>query len=447
MTKKLRPFWILLMGLCAGSLLGAGGAVFADKSDTDAALERLPLDDLRVFTEVVDRIKKSYVDDVDDRELFRSAIDGMLSGLDPHSAYLDPEAFEDLQVSTSGEFGGLGIEVSMENGFVKVVAPIDDTPAQRAGLEAGDLIIKLDETPVKGLNLREAVNIMRGAKGAPIILTVVRKGADQPLECTIVRDVIRVRSVRSRLLEEDYGYVRISQFQVQTGQDLRDHIEKLSSEGELKGLVLDLRNNPGGVLKAAVDVADTFITEGTLVYTEGRIPNADLSFSAQDTDWLNGAPVAILVNGGSASASEIVAGAIQDHKRGIVIGTDTFGKGSVQTVLPLHDNRALKITTALYYTPNGRSIQAEGIKPDIQVERAKLTREEGRFSGFKEADLQGHLENGNKEGEANPTENSEDSSVEEAQAAAEEDADLAEEDYQLYEALNILKAVNILGSR
>ena len=392
----------------------------------------LPLNELRTFADVFDRIKKAYVEDVDDKTLLENAIQGMLTELDPHSAYLKPDAYSDLQINTTGEFGGLGIEVGMENGFVKVITPIDDTPAKEAGVEAGDLIIKLDTTPVKGLSLGEAVKLMRGKPGSNIVLTVIRAGVDKPLEITVTRAIIQVQSVRGRLLEPNFGYVRLSEFQIHTGSEMVKLIEKLmkKNNNQLKGMVLDLRNNPGGVLQAAVDVTDAFLNEGLVVYTQGRLPDSDMKFRATPGDMLDGLPLVVLVNGGSASASEIVAGALQDHSRAVIMGTTTFGKGSVQTVLPLHNNRALKLTTARYYTPNGRSIQAEGIEPDIKVENAQLTRV-AEMQRVKEKDLSGHLENTGENGNKGKPK-------EEAQ-------ELSATDYQLYEALNLLKALNVLS--
>ncbi|WP_067516627.1 S41 family peptidase [Endozoicomonas ascidiicola] len=401
---------------------------------------RLPLDDLRAFTEVMERIKKAYVEEVDDKTLLENAIQGMLSGLDPHSAYLSPDDFQELEENTSGEFGGLGIEVGVEDGFIKVVSPIDDTPASKAGVMAGDLIIKLDETSVKGLSLRDSVEKMRGKAGTEIKLTIVREGEDKPLEITLERAVIKVQSVRAKNLEPGYGYIRISQFQADTGKELVETLEELIKKEEnehLNGLVLDLRNNPGGVLQAAVGVTDAFISDGLIVYTEGRIANSELRFNATAEDPSKGVPLVVLINGGSASASEIVAGALQDHNRAVLMGTESFGKGSVQTVLPLSVDaqRGLKLTTALYYTPNGRSIQAEGIKPDIVVERAKVTLLNDGGEQYKEADLQRHLGNGNKE----------ETSKENNRTAKEEKelAELLSKDYQLNQALNVLKGMHI----
>ena len=428
--------WILVGG-ALGVFLTVGQGVFAERSTEGT----LPLDDLRTFTEVFARIKNNYVEPVDDESLFENAIRGMLSGLDPHSSYLVPDDYQELQAGTSGEFGGLGIEVGMEDGFVKVVAPIDDTPAQRAGIEAGDLVIRLDDTPVKGMSLAEAVKVMRGEPGTDIVLTVVREGVDRPIRITITRDVIQVTSVRSRQLEPGYGYVRISQFQLRTGESLREAIDELQEEEDgddgLKGLVLDLRNNPGGVLNAAVSVSDAFLDEGIIVYTEGRMDDAKLQFSAKDSDILDGIPLVVLVNAGSASASEIVAGALQDHGRAVIMGEKTFGKGSVQTILPLGNGSAVKLTTARYYTPFGTSIQARGIVPDITLDRVRVSRIDAG-QGLKEADLVRHLENDGQEADSEAA----------GQTPQEtRDTPLAQRDFALYEALNLLKGLHILKGR
>ncbi|MGH8433558.1 MAG: S41 family peptidase [Pseudomonas sp.] len=394
----------------------------------------LPLDELRTFAEVLDRVKAAYVEPVDDKTLLENAIKGMLSNLDPHSAYLGPEDFAELQESTSGEFGGLGIEVGLEDGFVKVVSPIDDTPASKAGIQPGDLIVKIDGEPTKGLSMMEAVDKMRGKAGEKILLTLVREGG-QPFDVELTRAVIKVKSVKSLMLEPGYGYLRITQFQVNSGDEVGKALAKLRKDNgnqKLRGLVLDLRNNPGGVLQAAVEVTDHFLKKGLIVYTKGRIANSELRFSADPVDASEGVPLVVLINGGSASASEIVAGALQDHKRGILMGTDSFGKGSVQTVLPLSNDRALKITTALYFTPNGRSIQAQGIVPDIEVARGKITREQDGES-FKEADLAGHLGNGNG-GADKP------SGKDKAQGKQPRPQD---DDFQLDQALNLLKGLNV----
>ncbi|UZE29476.1 S41 family peptidase [Pseudomonas asplenii] len=392
----------------------------------------LPLDELRTFAEVMDRIKAAYVEPVDDKTLLENAIKGMLSNLDPHSAYLGPEDFAQLQEDTSGEFGGLGIEVGMEDNFVKVVSPIDDTPASKAGIEAGDLIVKINGQPTRGQTMTEAVDKMRGKVGQKITLTLVRNGGT-PFDVTLTRAIIRTKSVRSQMLENGYGYIRITQFQVKTGEEVSKALAALRKENgnkKLNGIVLDLRNNPGGVLQAAVEVVDHFITKGLIVYTKGRIANSELRFSATGHDESDASPMVVLINGGSASASEIVAGALQDQKRAVLMGTTSFGKGSVQTVLPLSNDRALKLTTALYFTPNGRSIQAQGIIPDIEVRQAKVTGAQDDET-FKEADLQGHLGNGNG-GADKPS-----------VKATKGKARLQDDDYQLGQALSLLKGLSV----
>ncbi len=412
--------------LPTGNAAPDGAPQGAKNIATEAAL---PLEDLRNFTQVFDQIRNAYVEEVDDPTLLRNAIIGMLSQLDPHSAYLDESSFEDLQTSTQGEFGGLGIEVGMEDGFVKVISPIDDTPAQKAGILAGDLIVKLDGTPVKGMGLNQAIDKMRGKKGTKIVLTIVRDGVDKPIEKTIVRDMIKVVSVRTEKLEPQLAYVRIAQFQVNTADDLKKALNKLKQEMNhpLRGIVLDLRNNPGGVLQGAVDVADIFLESGLIVYTEGRIQNANMRFEASPGDLLAGAPVVILINEGTASAAEIVAGALQDQKRAILVGMQSFGKGSVQTVLPLSENRAIKLTTARYYTPGGRSIQAAGIVPDITVIPAVL--ESRAVDAVTEVDLAGHLEN-------EKTRKSE-----EEKPSVDGVAEWMKKDNQLHDAVGILKAL------
>ncbi|MDO7912060.1 S41 family peptidase [Pseudomonas monteilii] len=418
----------LVMG--APALLAAEPAARVTPSATEATPQGpLPLDELRTFAEVMDRIKAAYVEPVDDKTLLENAIKGMLSNLDPHSAYLGPEDFQELQESTSGEFGGLGIEVGMEDNFIKVVSPIDDTPASRAGIQAGDLIVKINGQPTRGQSMTEAVDKMRGKIGDKITLTLIRNGGN-PFDVTLARAVIQVKSVKSQLMESDYGYIRITQFQVKTGEEVGKALAKLRKDNgkKLRGIVLDLRNNPGGVLQSAVEVADHFLTKGLIVYTKGRIPNSELRFSADPADASEHVPLVVLINGGSASASEIVAGALQDQKRAVLMGTDSFGKGSVQTVLPLNNDRALKLTTALYFTPNGRSIQAQGIVPDIEVRQAKLTAE-ADTENFKEADLQGHLGNGNG-GADRPS-------------GGKRKERPQDDDFQLSQALSLLKGLNI----
>lgn len=422
---------ILLMGLHL--MPGVAGA------QAEQPPEPLPLEQLRTFADIFGRIKANYVEPVEDKVLLENAIRGMVSGLDPHSNYLDADDYKDLQVGTKGEFGGLGIEVGMEDGFVKVIAPIDDTPAQRAGVRSGDLIVRLDDTPVKGLSLNDAVKLMRGKPGTGIELTIIRKGEEKPLKIIVVRDIIKVASVKGRLLDQHYGYLRISQFQSHTTSDLLKTLKRLEkeSDGPLNGLILDLRNNPGGVLNAAVSVSDAFLKSGLIVYTQGRENDSQLRFEAAPDDVLNGAPLVVLVNEGSASASEIVAGALQDQKRAVIMGTQTFGKGSVQTIIPISDSAAVKLTTARYYTPSGRSIQAEGIKPDIELEEVKVSKVESNgVKPVKEANLSGHLTNGDSETADKP-----------GDAADSEKESLADKDYQLGEALNLLKGLAILGAR
>lgn len=432
----LRYALILLLGIFVGVGITLERAVQADRTSATAESETggpLPIEELRTFTEVFSRIKTDYVEPVSDKKLIDDAIQGMLSGLDPHSAFMDPEEFKEMRVGTEGEFGGLGIEVTMEDGLVKVVSPIDGSPAARAGIKPGDLIIQLDQKAVKGMSLNDAVKYMRGKPGSEINLTVVREGSSKPLKFTLKRAIIKIESVKDRMLEPGYGYVRITQFQANTGDSLKTALRKLKQEnkGNLKGLVLDLRNNPGGVLNAAVSVSDSFLTKGLIVYTDGRVPDSRLKFSATPGDALNGAPMVVLVNGGSASASEIVAGALQDNKRAIIMGTKTFGKASVQTIIPMSDGSALKLTTARYYTPSGRSIQALGIVPDVIVDEMKIAKQQKADDGMlKEADLAGHLQN---TGPARPN----------APAPESVPVDTVGSDYQLQEALNLLKGITI----
>ncbi len=434
MTIRSKPITLLAAGAVLGISLTMGHNVVGARDNSG---DVLPLEQLRTFSDVFARIKRNYVEDVSDEDLLEHAIRGMLSGLDPHSSYLNTEQFQELRIGTSGEFGGLGIEVGMEDGFVKVVSPIDDTPAARAGMKTGDLIIRLDDKPVKGLALNDAVKLMRGKPGSDIVLTVVREGEDKPLKITITRAVIQVTSVRNRILEDGYGYVRVSHFQTKTPADMIKAIETMQIEGVLNGLVLDLRNNPGGVLSAAVGISDAFLNDGLIVYTDGREEDSRLRYTASRGDIMEGAPIVVLVNGGSASASEIVAGAMQDHGRGVVMGSKTFGKGSVQTIQNLPNGGAVKLTTARYFTPSGRSIQAQGIEPDIVTGNLRLAqREDSGIEPITESSLSGHLSNGNDAEEAETT-------------AAEEETpeNLAEDDYQLNEALNLLKGLAILSKR
>ena len=469
MTQKTKLILVGLAGLVAGAALTVNLSAIANKSaDTP-----LPVEELRAFTEVFARIKSDYVEPVEDKKLINEAINGMLTGLDPHSAYLDAEAFKDLQVGTQGEFGGLGIEVGMEDGFVKVVAPIEDTPAFKAGVKAGDLIVKLDDTPVKGMTLNDAVKRMRGKPGSSIKLTIARKGADKPVVLTITRAVIKIRSVKSTMLDSGYGYVRVTQFQEHTGELLVEALQKLYKDNKapLKGLILDLRNDPGGLLNGAVAVAAAFVKPDSLVvYTEGRTEDARMRLTASrehylrpmQTDYLKNlpegvkqVPMVVLVNGGSASASEIVAGALQDHKRAVVMGTRTFGKGSVQTILPLGNSTAIKLTTARYFTPSGRSIQAKGIEPDIVVEDPAIPESEEGFA-IREADLDKHLANPSgtepqlapgKPADTIKAPPAEKPGKDRKPAPLEPGEIVAKNDFQVNQALNLLKGLQILQGR
>ncbi|GBF28928.1 putative CtpA-like serine protease [bacterium MnTg03] len=433
MFNSLRKSTYFVVGIMLGLTLAIGHSVYALKDDQD-----IPFEDLQAFTEVLSRIKSDYVEGVDDKSLIEDAIRGMLNGLDPHSAYLNVSEFADLKIGTTGKFGGLGIEVGMENGFVKVISPIDDTPAARAGVQAGDLIIKLDDKQVKGMTLNEAVKIMRGKPNTDIRLTIVRENEPKSLVITITREIIRVQSVKNRMLEPGYGYVRITNFQSRTATDLLKAISDLQKEATLEGLILDLRNNPGGVLTGAVKVSDAFINDGLIVYTEGRIDDSSHRYPATPGDSLNGAPMVVLINGGSASASEIVAGALQDHNRAIIMGTKSFGKGSVQTIQELRNGSAVKLTTARYFTPNGRSIQARGIIPDISLKTLKLSASDSNDgASFSESDLDGRLSNPNRDTDDTDT----------GAKTKKETENLAETDFQLFEALNLLKGLHILNQQ
>lgn len=389
----------------------------------------LPLEEIQTFAEVFERIKRGYVEEVDDRTLLRNAMRGMLRELDPHSAYLDKGEYQSLRESTQGEFGGIGIEVGTENGQLMVITPIDDTPASRAGLLSRDIIIAIDGTPTDDMSLQEAVSIMRGEAGSQLQISILRTGEDAPREFTLTREIIRSESVKHEVLEPGYGYLRISQFQSRTTDQARQAIERMERQQPLEGLILDLRNNPGGVLQAAVGVADLFLDGGLIVYTEGRLSDTEMSFSATPATPAGEVPLVVLINSGSASAAEIVAGALQDQRRGVIMGTESFGKGSVQQIMPLGNGEGLKLTTALYYTPNGRSIQAQGIEPDVEVVRGRLEVAESRRE-VREADLDGHL--GGQS--ALPRERS---------AAVQR----LQDDYQLSEALNLLKALNVVDRR
>ncbi|MFA9440679.1 S41 family peptidase [Uliginosibacterium sp. sgz301328] len=476
MSSKWKQVGLVLSGVCVGVLISLQLSANAQR---DVA-STLPVEELRNLADVFNSIKQNYVEPVDDKKLIGSAISGMVSGLDPHSSYLDADAFKDLEVSTKGEFGGLGIEVGMEDGFVKVVSPIEDTPAFRAGIKAGDLIVKLDDTPVKGMALNDAVKRMRGKPKTNITLTVVRKGESKPLEVTLTREVIRVQSVRSKYVD-GYAYVRLAQFQENTTADMAKQLDKIYKQGPVKGIVLDLRNDPGGLLNSAVGVSAAFLPPKSLVvYTDGRTDDSRRKYFASPDDYARGdredvlkgapaawktAPMVVLVNGGSASASEIVAGALQDYKRATIIGTQSFGKGSVQTIIPLSATTGVKLTTARYYTPKGRSIQLLGITPDVVVEESA---EGNRIKYLREADLDHHLSN-----TLDPTagaRKAEDAQAAEAAAKASQDKSAAAKpadkakpeeegieapkfefggkgDFQFEQALNFLKGAPVAQSK
>lgn len=468
MTGKFKQIGLIGLGAAMGAMLTLNLSAIAERKP-----DPLPIEDLRAFTEIFGKIKSDYVEPVEDKKLITEAINGMLSGLDPHSSYLDPEAFKEMQVGTQGEFGGLGIEVGMEDGFVKVISPIEDTPAYKAGLKSGDLVIKLDDTPVKGMTLNDAVKRMRGKPGTDISLTLIRKGEAKPVMVKITRAVIKIRSVKHKLVESGYGYVRITQFQEHTGENLVAALKNLeeTNKAGLQGLVLDLRNDPGGLLNTAVGVAGAFLKPGELVvYTDGRTDDARMRLNNSrehylrhgDSDylknlpaWVKDVPMVVLVNGGSASASEIVAGALQDHKRALIVGTQSFGKGSVQTILPLANGTAIKLTTARYYTPNGRSIQAKGITPDIIAEEATVTQGSGSRMDVREADLDRHLSNGQEESGKSDKPASSDKPKQPVIGNPEEGNDdkfdpaeiVSKKDYQFNQALILLKGLYLLRDR
>lgn len=412
-----------------------------DLGEEDASEQQIPMEDVQRFSNAISLIKKYYVKETDDKVLFDNAIRGMLSGLDPHSAYLDENDFKELQSVTNGEFGGLGIEVTIEDGVVKVITPLVDTPAFKAGVKSGDYIIKINKNYVQGLELKDAVNMMRGQPGSNIKLTVIRKGVSKPLVFSIMREKIEIKSVKQRLLDNHYGYIRLTQFQAMSGKDMLTAISALKqkSGGNLRGLILDLRNNPGGLLDSAIQISGSFLEkekngkQEMIVYTQGRLPGSKFTAMANAKDILNNAPMIVLINNGSASASEIVAGALKDNKRAIILGTRSFGKGSVQTVLPLDDKRGIKLTTALYYTPSGTSIQAQGITPDIIVEEIAVPKstEKTSFMDISESELSRHLNNGNLIQKVNPDKPTLD------------ETNLLHEDYQLYAALTILKGLAV----
>ena len=398
---------------------------------------------IELFTDVLSMVKKSYVEEVDTKKLIYGAINGMLASLDPHSSFMSPEMYKEMKIETKGAFGGLGIEITIKDGLLTVISPIEDTPAFRAGIKAGDHILKIDDKYTKDLTTMEAVKRMRGTKGTKVVLTIMREGFEKPKEFPLVRDVIQVKSVKFKTLDEGYGYIRIAQFQEKTDDDLEKALKTLrdSNGGALRGLVLDLRNDPGGLLDQAVKVSEHFVDEGKLiVYTEGREKDSKMKFTSRATVKEPHYPIVVLINSGSASASEIVAGALQDHKRAVVMGTQSFGKGSVQTIIPLSDNSGLRLTTARYFTPNGRSIQAKGITPDIVVESKELTQSQTKQDGMhiREKDLENHFET---EGGKQPVEEKTDTKL-----PAYKTDELIKNDYQLLRGLDLLKGWEILKS-
>ncbi len=387
--------------------------------------------ELQLFTDVLTIVKRSYVEEVSIKELVYGAIEGMLASLDPHSGFMSPEIYKEMKVDTTGEFGGLGIEISLRDGVLTIIAPIEDTPASRAGLQSGDHILKIEGEYTKNMQIMEAVQLMRGAPGTPVTITIMRSAFEKPQPFTLDREVIKVKSVKSKTLEHGFGYVRLAQFQEHSGEDLGKALDKLREEngGSLQGLVLDLRNNPGGLLDQAVDVSDQFLAEGLIVYTKGREGDAQMEFSAMRSGTEPDYPIVVLINGGSASASEIVAGALQDHGRAVIMGLQSFGKGSVQTIIPLSDDSGLRLTTAKYYTPNGTSIQARGIIPDIEVLQSEI-KEAKDFNHFREKDLKNHFD----------TESNGETVTEENEVDLDEET---RKDFQLMRALDLLKGWKI----
>ena len=424
-TKKVLVLYLYLLTVAWFTVSDEQKISDQDTARTMEERSRLPLRELRSFTQVFEQIRQGYIEKVEDRQLLENAITGMLLELDPHSAYLSKQDYQNLQENTSGYYGGLGIEISAEDGLIKVISPIDNSPAERIGIRAGDLIVEIDGSSVRGLALPRAIAKLRGKKGSTIDISVIRDDVDELLSFTITRDEIYTSSVKSRILRPGFAYIRISQFQKDSGEDFVEALKNLRSDnsniGQLLGLILDLRNNPGGLVPAAVDVVDALLDDGIIVYTEGRLSSANITFNSTPGDLIQHIPIVVLINGGSASASEIVAGALQDHRRAVIVGTQSFGKGSVQTLLPLGDGRAVKLTTARYFTPKGRSIQAQGIKPDVIIPRVDL-QIPLQQKRLRESDLEGHLEMHQKFGEKSEIE------IEDLN-----------NDNQLKEALNILR--------
>jgi carboxyl-terminal processing protease len=428
-------FPVLILALVTGV---ASFAQTESKTEIEEPLKTpIPLEQIRTFAEVFTRIKLNYVEPVSDQQLLEYAVEGMLSGLDPHSVYLKDERYDALSEGTSGAFSGLGMEVIMEDGFIKVVAPIDDTPAAEAGIRTGDLIIRMDGKTVAGLGLNDATDRMRGEPGSKIILTILRESEPDPFDVELTRAVVRLSSIKRKRLSDSVGYIRVTQFQIATSENFRKEVKQLRDSDGFEGLILDLRNNPGGLLTSAVSISDAFIEDGLIVSTKGRESANDQEYRATPSDILDGKPVVVLINGGSASASEIVAGALQDHKRALILGTDSFGKGSVQTVLTIAEKEAIKLTTARYYTPSGNSIQAAGITPDVYVEYREFKERVEGFKRIKENDLPGRLDN---DGETLEIEEKLTDKQEEAKA-------LLARDYQLNEAFNILNGLIVFNAK
>jgi carboxyl-terminal processing protease len=431
------------LALVAAAVALLFGAVGTGAWRASAAQGGNDYESIELFTDVLSMVKKSYVEEVDTKKLIYGAINGMLASLDPHSSFMSPEMYKEMKIETKGAFGGLGIEITIKDGLLTVISPIEDTPAYRAGIKAGDHILKIDDKFTKDLTIMEAVKRMRGAKGTKVVLTIMREGFEKPKEFPLVRDVIQVKSIKFKTLDEGYGYVRIAQFQEKTDDDLEKALKTLRDEngGALRGLVLDLRNDPGGLLDQAVKVSEHFIDEGKLiVYTEGREKDSKMKFTSRATTKQPHYPIVVLINSGSASASEIVAGALQDHKRAVIMGTQSFGKGSVQTIIPLSDNSGLRLTTARYFTPSGRSIQAKGITPDIVVEAKELSQSQKKQDGMhiREKDLENHFES---DGEKQPAEEKSD-----VKLPIYKTDEAIKNDYQILRGLDLLKGWEILKS-
>jgi len=435
---NLKNTLVLTLALALSDYVWAQEAQQAEES-SDQIVEQqetgtpLPLDQIKTFADIFTRIKQSYVEPVSDEQLLEYAVDGMLAGLDPHSVYVKGEKYQDLDEDTRGEFAGLGIEVVMEGGFVKVIAPIDDTPAAKAGIQAGDLIMRIDGEVISGLSLNEATSKMRGAPGTNIVLTILRESEPDPFDVELTRAIVKLSSVKRERLSDEIGYLRVTQFQLNTGESFRKELKRLRSKDSFSGLILDLRNNPGGLLTSAVSISDAFLKKGTIVSTKGRMEGSEKKYIATAVDLIDGKPIVVLVNSGSASASEIVAGALQDHKRALILGTNTFGKGSVQTILNITEDDAIKLTTARYYTPNGRSIQAEGIVPDVYVDQRQFRKQTATaYKQVTENDLPGRLDGGSQSKKT--------SSKNEAK-------ERLANDYQLNEAFNLIKGLVLFESR